>query len=167
MHKWSDFQSLIQVSIALNVAYFSISQLVDTMVAREELNHVQLTESINDIRRSSSSQTDDELNDLRSEVSDLRDSLSDIIIHDRIIISVLGKFSVTLFFVGMALLIKSSFNPDQRITVLYSILCAALSLPVTLGVFLVGIINSLRYRTAIGKRRSIDDRIQAVNERRP
>lgn len=152
--KWADYQSLLQISIGFNAAYFSISQFVSLdATAQEKL--VELARDLADKLLPEAT-----LEDIRNELSSLHSEILQQKSTDKKWLAGIGKVSIFFFLLGFVVLFYASISAGQPVNPRWIVgFCISSVLPFILGVLYMALHSSAKYQNLAQRRQAIEDRL--------
>lgn len=153
--QWGDYQSIIQISIALNAAYFSISQFSNPGVS---LQISRITDAIN-----SATLYIKDTKERKRIIIELGRIQSDVLKQkqkDSSLIDILRFFALVLLLGGLALLWFTSVFAEKSAGLCLQIGALALNLPFSLGIGYMGLFSSAKYSDLANRTEQAEQQIR-------
>lgn len=137
---WGNLQSLVQISVALNAAYFSISQFSNPDIAKYK-SRIASAQSAITSKMEEGGQRKDMLGSLSKLDNDIVSRQS----SDRKFLSITRIFCATFFVLGLMILFLLSVLPNREAGFWIISVSALMNMPVLFGVFYMAFISMRDY----------------------
>ena len=150
MSNWGDYQSLIQISIALNAAYFSLSQFLNPDAANQKsLISTAIGVAEND---ASGQNFSERLQRVLQDVNGQKEK-------DKNFFRLFRVASAVLFLLGIILLFIGSYKSTDTVGDWIILVCALLNAPFVIGLCYMFLVSSPQYDEFSKERQKIQDEL--------
>lgn len=153
---WGDLLSVLTVSVALNMAYFTVSSFVSPIAANQKKLLNLLSQSIAKIRDTTNRRTQED------ELVALQDQLVRIEYDEKSAGKPFRLAAILAFFFGMALVIVGTFVFEQKAPDWLPLAATLLSLPFLLMVLYVAVFLSNGYAMLASRREKLDASVKTL-----
>lgn len=151
---WGEFLSPLSFSVALNMAYFTVSSFVNPIAANQRKLLAQASAGIDKIKEPTSSERAKET--LRS----ISDQIAKIEYDEINITKIFRTVSLIFFFLGVSLIAFGSFHLNSQAPSWFAWITFVFLLPFIIMSLYVAVVVSRRYQNVDKKRRTLSEEIQ-------
>ncbi|MCC5982684.1 MAG: hypothetical protein JJU26_13305 [Oceanicaulis sp.] len=152
---WAEFLSPLSFSVALNMAYFTVSSFVNPIAANQRKLLAQASAGIDNLEEPTSSEQ------AKEKSRSIGDEIAKIEYNESNITKIFRSVSLVFFFLGVSLVAFGSFYLNYEAPSWLPWVTFVFLLPFVIMSLYVAVIVSLRYQSVDKKRRTLSEEIQS------